>query len=470
MTVSDLLRALKRHWLLEIILFVVVVGGMAGYTFTVTPMYTTQAQLMAKNSDGAMTTGAASGTASPLTGYAQLVQSDAVLEPVVDNLGLHTTVTNLRNNVSAYVSDGSAFVNMTVTYTDPNDSVAILNELVKQLNKQITSDGSSGIQLSIIQKPVVPSAPSSPNVKGNMVIGVVAALIVAAAGAVIREMSDNSVRTKADIQAIITAPILSSVPKSPTLAGRTPAVIVKPRGHAAEEFRRLATNLSFVRDNRGTRSNVLVVTSAMPGEGKTTISVNLAAAFAEKGESVLLIDADVRHPSVAKGLGISNGVGLIQMLTNQVDAQTAVQKYWKPELQVLPVEDNEAAASVILSSSVMENMIDQAAKHYDHVIIDTAPIQVSNDASLFARNGATLLLVVSQTVGSKKVLRDVARELKVSRAKISGVAFNRVAHEHSRKGNYYYYEESEKQAKSGTKDVKAKSDGKRSARTTSSNK
>lgn len=451
MTVSDLLRALKRHWLLEIILFLLVIGVVAGKTYTTPPMYTTSAQLMAKNSDGAMTTGASNGGSSPLASYAQLVQSDAVLEPVVNNLGLHTSVAGLRGNVSASASDGSAFVSMTVTYSDPNDTVTILNEVVKQLNKQITSDGSSGIQLSFIQKPYVPSSPSSPNVKGNMMMGAFAALIIAAAGAVIREMSDNSIHTKAEIQSIVPAPILAAVPKSPTLAGRTPAVIVKPRGHAAEEFRRLITNLSFVKNDRGNRGNVLVVTSAMPGEGKTTVSVNIAATFVEKGESVLLIDADVRHPSVAKALGISNGVGLMQMLTNQVDAQTAVQQYWKPEFQVLPVEDNQGTAAVMLSSAVMENMIDQAAKHYDHVIIDTAPMQVSNDASLFAREGATLLLVVAQTVGRKKVLRDVAHEFKVSRVKISGVAFNRVAHERSRKGNYYYYEESETKAKKASK-------------------
>ena len=95
------------------------------------------------------------------------------------------------------------------------------------------------------------------------------------------------------------------------------------------------------------------------------------------------------------------------------------------------------------SDYVMRDMVDQATRHYDHVIIDTAPIQVSNDASVFARSGGTVLLVVSQNVGQKKALRNTVRELKVAHVRIGGVAFNRVAHERSRKGNYYYYEESE---------------------------
>lgn len=474
MTVSDLLRALKRHWVLEIILFVIVVGGMAGYTFTATPMYTASTQLMAKsvNADAVSSSQtssslSSSAASSSLSSYAQLVQSDAVLDPVISNLGLHTTISELRSNIAATTEEGSSFITVEVTTDNAEDTVAILNQITDQLNKQIANDLSQNVQMSVVQKPVTPTEQSSPNIAANMAIGVLAGIIIAAVGAVIRELADNSVRTQSDIQSIITAPILSSVPKSPTLSGRTPAVIVKPRGHAAEEFRRLATNLSFAGNGTGTRHNVIVVTSAMPGEGKTTIAVNLASVFAERGESVLLIDADVRHPSVAKSLGISNGVGLVQMLTKQVDAKTAVQQYWKPELQVLPSEDDQAAAGVILSSNVMEDMIDQAAAHYDHVIIDTAPIQVSNDASVFARNGATVLLVVSQTVGRKKALRDAARELKVARVKISGVAFNRVAHERSHKGNYYYYEESETKAKAAAqKSQSAKTP--RQTRTTSS--
>ncbi len=87
--------------------------------------------------------------------------------------------------------------------------------------------------------------------------------------------------------------------------------------------------------------------------------------------SVLLIDADARHPSVAKALGLNNAVGLVKLLAAYVDARTAVQRYWKPEMQVLPVEET-STSNVILGSNVMRDMVDQATRHYDHVII-TAP-------------------------------------------------------------------------------------------------
>lgn len=464
MTVADLLRAIKRNWLMEIILFVVVLGIAVAHTLTTTPVYSAQTQLMAKTS-GSTSVQSASGTSPSLSNYVQLVQSDAVLQPVIDDLGLHTTVAGLRSNVSAMAADtSSSFLTIVVNYTNADDTIAILDSVTEHLNKQAKDAASRAVTFTVVQKPVKPSQPSSPNVKSNVAVGVLAGLIIAVLGAVIRELSDNKIHDRADIQQIVDAPILAAIPRSSTVAGRTPAIIVKPRGHAAEEFRRLATNLTFVAPSSvANNSNLLIVTSAGPGEGKTTVSINLAAAFAEKGESVLLIDADARHPSIAKALGLSNGVGLIKMLTKDVDARTAIQPYWKPGLQVLPVEDEATASNVILGSEIMRTMIDQATKHYDHVIVDTAPIQVSNDASVFAREGGTLLLVVSQGNGQRKLLRETVRELKVARIKIGGVAFNRVAHERSRKGNYYYYEQSEADAKRGGKNT-----GKRGGRAATS--
>ena len=194
------------------------------------------------------------------------------------------------------------------------------------------------LTLTTVQKPVEPTLPSSPNIIANMAIGVVAALVVAVLGAFLRELADNNIHAQTDITNAVNAPILASIPKSFTVAGHVPAVIVKPRGHAAEEFRRLCTNLSFVENGNEDRpdndhSNVIIVTSAVPGEGKTSVSVNLAAVYAEKGESVLLIDADARYPSVAKALGLNNAVGLVKLLAGDVDARTAVQRSTNPEME-----------------------------------------------------------------------------------------------------------------------------------------
>ena len=200
MTVADLFRAIKRHWILEIILFVVTVGAVAGFTFTATPMYSAQIQLMPKATASAdastaqSSSAAASSAAAQLANYIEVVQSDAVLQPTIDNLGLHETVPQLRKLVVAENVTGTTLLDITVTYPNAKDTTLILNEVAKQLNKQVSADASDMLTLTTVQKPVEPTLPSSPNIIANMAIGVVAALVVAVLGAFLRELADNNRR------------------------------------------------------------------------------------------------------------------------------------------------------------------------------------------------------------------------------------------------------------------------------------
>lgn len=450
MTISDVLRAIKKHWIIEIVLFCVVVGVMAGKTFTTTPQYSASSELLAQyastTSSAAQTQSQSQGgssTSSSVSLYPDLAKSDSTLQATIDNLGLHCSVSELRNNVSVFVTDNSNLVYLSATSADPDQAVSILNEITKQLTKQANKLSGSTVKMSFmeIQAPVKPSAPSSPNVAANMAIGVVAGLIIAMLGAVVREMADKAINDSSDVQSIIHEPILASVPRTHTISNGVPAVIAKPRGRAAEEVRRLTTNIAFVTPKELNQPNVIIVTSSNPREGKTTVSTNMAASFAERGKSVLLIDADVRHPSVADALKMNSGVGLVSLLAGDVSAKEAIQPYWKPYLHVLPAEEQKMQSGIILGSDMMRQLIDQAAERYDYVIIDTAPMTVSNDAAVFAENGGVLVLVVGQTVAQKKSLREVVKEFKMSNTTVRGVVMNMVAVNSAGRSSYYYYED-----------------------------
>ena len=436
MTISDVLRAIKKHWIVEIVLFCVVVGVVAGTTFAATPIYTASTEILtqydsASSSESSTTTNQqqyANGS-SLASLYPDLVQSDEILQSVIDNLGLHTTPTALRSNVSAATNDSSPIVYIYATDSNPAQTVRIVKELVKQLKKQVSAMAGPDINVSFatIQAPVEPRVASSPNVQANLAIGIVAGLIIAMLGAVLREMFDKGVNDVSDVQTVVRDPVLASVPKAHTVSNGVPAVITKPRGRAAEEVRRLTTNISFVTPKDLKQQNVIIVTSTNPREGKTTVSVNMAAAFAEKGKSVLLIDADVRHPSVAKALGMNSGVGLVSLLAGEVSAKEAIQPYWKSYLQVLPAEEQKTPSGIILGSDAMRQLVDQAAERYDYVIVDTAPMTVANDAAVFAEKGGVLLLVVGQGVAQKKALREVVKEFRMSKTAIRGVVLNMVS-------------------------------------------
>lgn len=452
MTISDVLKAVKKHWIVEIILFCVVAGITAGVTFTATPAYSTNTKILAQynyiSSSGDVTgtvQQSSSSTPSSIALYPDLVKSDEILQTVIDNLGLHSTTSVLRSKVSAVVDTSSSIVYISATDADPKQTVDIVNELAKQLRKKADSMASSGtgVTFTVIQAAEEPTTASSPNVKANLAIGFAVAVVVALLGALICEMSSKDVNDAETVQSIVRDPVLASVPKKHDASKGVPEIIAKPRGRASEEVRRLIANISFVAPKDLKQRNVIIVTSSNPREGKTTISTNIAAAFAEKGKSVLLIDADIRHPSVAGMLGLNSGIGLSSLLGGDVSASEAIQPYWKPYLHVLPAEEQKTPSGVILGSEAMRQLINQASERYDYVIVDTAPMTVANDAAVFAKQGGVLLLVVGQGVAKKSSLREVVRELRMSRTTIRGVVLNMVPVSKGNRSSYYYYEDHE---------------------------
>lgn len=264
----------------------------------------------------------------------------------------------------------------------------------------------------------------------GIVLGVMVALI--------KDLLDTRVRRDSDVTTVIDAPVLGSLSRNEAYVGTSPVIISRPASREAEEIRRLRTNVMFVLPDEPL-SNVIVVTSAGPSEGKTTLSVNLATAFAENGSKVLLIDADVRNPSVSKALGIEGAVGLTHLITNRVSSHDAIQRYWKPNFHVLPAGKQTMNPSILLNSRAMKALVEQVSGAYDYVIIDTAPMQVANDAAVFAKEGPELLLVAGLGVTEKKLLRQTGRELSTLSIDPVGLAMNYGETEKPQKGGYYYY-------------------------------
>ena len=252
-----------------------------------------------------------------------------------------------------------------------------------------------------------------------------------------------------DVRELTHASSLGTVPQAAILDDSRPVVVAQPAGSEAEEFRRIRTNLSFLTTTATQgHGRLLVITSTDPSEGKTTVSSNVAVALAEEGKSVLLIDADLRHPSVAHKLGIEGHVGLSHVLSRQASPADVIQKYWKPNLHIMPAGKRPANASILLNSDLMKEMVEQALTQYDYVIIDTAPLSVASDATVFGRMAGGLVLVTGKGVVEKKELRSTATALQTAEVPILGFIFNFADPKkiHSKNYYYYYYEDGNKRS------------------------
>jgi capsular exopolysaccharide synthesis family protein len=450
-TLRSIFRIFQKHFISALIAFSVVCALMILYTVMSPKKYTASSELYAtynsvtSNSESVTDINTAgSYISSQIKSYPTLAKTEAVLQPVIDEFSLDSTVDDLGELITVSNPTNTMLVNIEVETTNPEQSQQIANAVAESLSDVVSSTLYSGanspVKLAVVQKATTPESPSSPNLKMNLAIGVILGLMAGIAAALIRDAMDTKLRTVRDLQDITRSPLLGSVSDNSKLEEPKPIIVRQPTSRTSEEYRRIRTNLSFIAPVSGTTARMIVITSANAAEGKTTTAINLAAALAENGARVLLIDADLRHPSMADRLGIEGNAGLVHVLSGQASVTDVVQQYWKPNFHVMPAGPKPPNASLLLNSKTMEALLEQALKQYDYVIVDTGPMAVTDDAVRFGRLGNGVLLAAGRGVCDKKELRDVVRQFNSVEVPVIGTAMTFAEPPKKHNGNYYYYD------------------------------
>src|SRR5690606_28476626 len=221
-----------------------------------------------------------------------------------------------------------------------------------------------------------------------------------------------------DIAALSDRPVLSTVPVRKDNDPHAIFVEIDPFGPQAEAIRQLRTNMMFVDVTTGKHS--FVVSSTAPGEGKTTTAINLALAMSDAGTKVLLIDADLRHPSVATNLGLEGAVGLTTVLLGDAEVDDVVQQWGGSNLHVLTAGDVPPNPSELLGSTRMHELFDELSEEYDFILIDSPPVLPVTDAMVIERLTGGLLMVVASGATRKRHLTEALRVLSTTETNIAG--------------------------------------------------
>ncbi|HSH92980.1 MAG TPA: polysaccharide biosynthesis tyrosine autokinase, partial [Roseimicrobium sp.] len=271
--------------------------------------------------------------------------------------------------------------------------------------------------------------PVSPRMTVNLVIGAVFGVLLGIGLAFFIEYLDTSVKTIDDIERLLEAPVLGVIPQSVGLLYKEGADTAY-----AEAYRVLRTNMLFARKNP--EGNTLTIVSAGAGEGKSTTILNLATVFAQNGQRVLLVDSDLRRPSLHKLLGVSNQTGLTSVLMKQNTLEQVLVKTPLENLDFLPSGKLPSSAIGILSSPPMKHFIQDIRKHYDFVFFDAPPILGVSDASILVSEVDAAILVVqyrkypqAMTVRAKQMVSKVS-------ANLLGIVLNNI--NMSQDSDYYY--------------------------------
>ena len=211
-----------------------------------------------------------------------------------------------------------------------------------------------------------------------------------------------------------------------------------PKSPISEQYRTIRTNILFSSVDETLRS--ILVTSTSPGEGKSTTISNLAVVFANQGKQVLLVDADMRKPTMHYTFGLQNNIGLTNVLTKQTTMQEAVVKTGIDNLSALPSGPIPPNPAELLGSFSMKEFLAQAQEKYDYVLFDTPPILAVTDAQLLANQCDGTVLVINSGKTEIEAAQKAKELLEAAKAKLLGAVLN---NQKLKDSAYYYYYGSE---------------------------
>lgn len=453
MDLKDYLRILRHRWLLIVAITAGTAALAHGYTLITQPVYQSTGQLFVAVTGGDSVGDLNQGNAfaqSRVASYVILATGSTVRSTVADRLDLDPA--SLIGTISASNPAQSVLINISAVDSDPvaaariaNTAAQVLVDLVDDVESanEVDSAGALGdptpVGLTIVEQASPPRSPVAPNVLQNLAVGILIGLALGVGITLLIEVLDTRLRGRSAIEKLTDTSILGAFHTEPTDAAQLILGSTESYSWRAESFRQLRTHLQFASIDGGLRS--VMVTSSVPGEGKSTTAANLALVLAEAGNSVLLVDADLRRPRQHEMFGLEDAVGLTTVLTGRISLGDAAQAVnGAGRLAVLTSGELPPNPSELLGSAAMERALSEMERAYDVVVIDTPPlINVSDPTALSTLASGVLLVASADGRLHRDQLRQSLENLSFVQAKLLGVVLNRVEVARGEQSSSYAY-------------------------------
>lgn len=370
--------------------------------------------------------------------YGVLIESRHVSDKVIENLALNISFKSFSNKVNVELVEDTEIIKIKATDKDPKIATNIANETASVFMKSVRKFMKVE-NIQIIDKAQVPNGPTKPKPMLNMTIAGILGIMIGVFIAFLQEFLDTTIKTTEDVEKNIGVLVIGNIPKrNPDEEGIT--VLENPKAPTTEAFRTLRTNIQFSSIDK--KLKTMVVTSSTPGEGKSTIAVNLAAIIAQSKEKVLLIDCDLRKPNIHSIIGKSNLEGLTNILVgNRVVEEVAYKCEGLENLEIItsgPIPPNPAE---LLGSNRMKMFMAAVKEEYDMVILDTPPIGAVTDSVILSTIVDGLILVAAIAETDIEALVRGKDSLDKVDPNIIGVVLNKLPIGGKGSKQYGYYED-----------------------------
>ncbi|MEP7334108.1 MAG: polysaccharide biosynthesis tyrosine autokinase [Terracoccus sp.] len=433
MELQDYLRVLRKRWRVISFVTLLVVALAAGITLATTKTYAASTQFFVSTSGNDNVAALQQGntfTQARVKSYSQLIESPKVLSPVIADLRLDLTPEQLAAKVSSTIPLDTVIIEVTVTDTSAAQAARIADSIAKtfpqtiETIEQVQSGQPSPVKVTVTKGASVEPTPISPKPLRNIALGLVLGLLLGFGAALLRDLLDTSVKGERDLKQVTDRTVVGGIGYDSDAAAHPLIVQVDPRSHRAESFRSVRTNLQFIDVANPPKS--IVVTSSVPGEGKSTTAANLALSLAETGQRVVVIEGDLRRPRLLDYLGLEGAVGLTDVLIGRVEVADVLQPVGASGLEVLGAGPVPPNPSELLGSTPMAELIKTLESRYDYVLIDAPPLLPVTDAAVLSTVVDGALVVVGAGIVTREQLRHALDSLDSVNGRVLGLIMNRV--------------------------------------------
>ena len=424
--------------------------------FFITPLYEASVTLYVNNSvsqenAGYITQGDLYASTQLVNTYAAIILSDSILEDVVHDAGLEMEIDDLAKILEMKAVNDTEVFTVSVRHPSPETAAEIVDSIARIAPEQI-ADIVRGSSVTVISYARIPQDVVFPNYSLTALMGFGVGICLVSGFLFIREMMDTRIQTAADFSRW-KYPLIATVPDfldkkqadygyykkkdGKNKTGTVPYMLLENAPFAVQEaYKTLRTNVLFSSPDQEKR--VILISSSLRGEARSTTSINLAIAFVQNQSKVLLIDCDLRLPSVAKYLGLKQSPGLTDLMLG-MDQDKSVIHVLKNGLHVLAAGTIPPNPTEMLGSKKMEHFITQMSEQYDYIIMDTPPLGMMPDAAILSKYATDAILVARQDVAERAELDAAVKKLELAKAKILGFVFTGATESDRRAYKKYSY-------------------------------
>ncbi|GAA2097083.1 polysaccharide biosynthesis tyrosine autokinase [Brevibacterium salitolerans] len=457
MELTDYWKIVRAHWLAMVA--ITCAGAVLGLGWALI-----QPKEYTADASGIVSAGVSSdlGTAmagenyakSRVVSYLDLAESRAVAESVVQELGLTESPESLIGQVTVTNPADTATIRVSARADTPENARDLAEAWVGAIGDQVTevenANATEGEQSIVtfqsLDSAKLPTSPSSPNTKLAVGIGALAGLVAAIGYALLRNIFDRRIRSTAEVESQTDHAVIGTIPLHQGFTAEN-RIITSSGGNdrdarssdeyaVAEAIRELRTNLQFMNIDNPPRS--IVVTSSLPGEGKSTVTANLAATIAASGRRVVVIDGDLRRPMVAKTFGLLPGIGLTDVLIGEAQLSDVMQPWGDTgNLFVLGAGKVPPNPSELLGSNVLHELITELTAHAV-VLIDAPPLLPVTDAAILTARTDGAIIIARARKTTYDALKAALRSLDRVHGRALGIILNGVPMKGAKADGYGY--------------------------------